>query len=105
MHGFTAARCFYLVVSSGALVERTLNTHSRLDYWESGMDIGQSRDWFESFIWYQRQMRMQFRRLQEKHGFHPINANRTIATVHRDIRIQIEDLLKLSNGRMAEGAR
>jgi dTMP kinase len=77
---------YYLSASSRALVERTLNAHGRLDYWESGMDIGYSRDWFDSFVWYQRRMRNEFMQLQKKHEFTTINANRTIPTVQREIR-------------------
>jgi dTMP kinase len=88
---------FYLVVSASALVERALTAYSRMDYWESGMDIGHSRDWFESFIWYQRRMRMEFKKLQQKHAFQSINANRTIAAVQREIRTQVETMLDRSD--------
>jgi dTMP kinase len=88
---------FYLVASSAALVERMLTAYSRLDYWESGMDIGHSRDWFDSFVWYQRRMRNEFKKMQQKYGFQSINANRTIAVVQREIRTHMESLLKRSN--------
>jgi dTMP kinase len=84
---------YYLSASSRALVERTLNAHGRLDYWESGMDIGYSRDWFDSFVWYQRRMRNEFMQLQKKHGFTTINANRTIPTVQREIRARVESVI------------
>lgn len=85
---------FYLMASSAALVERTLTAYARLDYWESGMDIGHSRDWFDSFVWYQRRMRNEFKNMQQKYGFQPVNANRTIAVVQREIRTHVENLLK-----------
>ncbi len=80
---------FYFDVSSRTLVDRTLTAHCGLDYWESGMDLGFSRDWFGSFIRYQRRLRQEFRRLQERYGFEMINANRTLLTVHRELRDRI----------------
>jgi len=45
---------FYLQVSAEQLVQRTFAKSHSLDYWESGMDLGLSRDMFDSFIRYQR---------------------------------------------------
>ncbi len=53
---------YYLALSVRNLVDRTLESHGCLDYWESGMDIGHSRDWFDSFVWYQRHIREEFGR-------------------------------------------
>src|SRR6266481_3058336 len=47
---------FYLSVSPEELVQRNLAKSAALDYWESGMDIGLSRDIFDSFIQYQKLM-------------------------------------------------
>jgi dTMP kinase len=55
---------FYFQVSTRSLVDRTLAAHGGLDYWESGMDLGLSRDWFGSFVRYQRRMRAEFRKLR-----------------------------------------
>src|SRR5437867_4971987 len=50
---------FYLNVSPEELVQRNVAKSAALDYWESGMDIGLSRDIFDSFLQYQRLMAQQ----------------------------------------------
>ena len=85
---------YYLNVSWRTRVDRTLSAHHALDYWESGMDIGLSRDWFDSFAIYQRLMSTQFRRIQKEYGFEILNANRSSDEVDRDLRARIGLLLE-----------
>ena len=47
---------FYLNVSPEELVQRNFAKNAALDYWESGMDLGLSRDMFDSFLKYQTVM-------------------------------------------------
>ena len=54
----------YLRVSPQKLIERFIYPGRTLDYWESGMDIGYSRSWYDSFIRYQTDLHRAFRRLQ-----------------------------------------
>lgn len=84
---------FYFMAPPRVLVERTLKVNQCLDYWESGMDLGHSRDWFESFIWFQRRMREEFRRLQKKYGFHMTDVDRSILSVQKDLKVRVEALL------------
>jgi dTMP kinase len=84
---------FYLNASWRTLVDRTLRAHASLDYWESGMDLGLSRDWFESFAKYQRLMSVEFKKLQKIYGFEMINANRSVSSIDKDLRTRIEALL------------
>ena len=84
---------YSLVVSSRTLVQRTLRSHALMDYWESGMDLGISRDWFDSFMAYQRRMRVQFRRLRDKYGFEEINANRSIKAIQDDLRSRVQTVV------------
>src|SRR2546427_6226482 len=44
---------FYLTVSPEQLVQRNFQKNHTLDYWESGMDVGLSRDMFDCFLQYQ----------------------------------------------------
>src|SRR5271168_3285992 len=60
---------FYLSVEPEELVQRNLSKNATLDYWESGMDIGLSRDVFDSFLKYQTQMQETFRKLQKTYDF------------------------------------
>jgi len=88
------AVCF-IMASSRNLVERTLTAHNSLDYWESGMDIGISRDWYESFVKYQKILRLEYGKLQKKYGFEMIDANRSIYGVQRTLRTKIESVLEM----------
>jgi len=84
---------FFLMASSRTLVERTLTANQLLDYWESGMDIGMSRNWFESFIRYQRRLRVEFKKLQEKYGFEIVDANRSVNAIQNGLRAHVETVL------------
>jgi len=84
---------FFLMASSRNLVERTLTANQLLDYWESGMDIGISRNWYDSFIRYQRRLRAEFKKLQEKYGFEILDANRSVNAIQKDLRARIESVL------------
>src|SRR5687767_12349801 len=44
---------FYLSVSPEQLIQRNFSKNHGLDFWESGMDLGLSRDMFDSFLKYQ----------------------------------------------------
>ncbi len=83
----------YFHVSPKRLVERNFEKKNSLDYWESGMDLGLSRDMFDSFVKYQRMLQMQFRLMQEEFGFEVINANRNVDTIQLELRRKVEHLL------------
>jgi dTMP kinase len=84
---------FYMTVSLTTLVQRTFQAHAELDYWESGMDCGLSRDWFQSFVRYLRRVRSEFFKMQKKYAFELVNGNRSIAGVDRDLRGRIQLVL------------
>jgi dTMP kinase len=85
---------FYLSVEPNELVQRNLSKTATLDYWESGMDLGLSRDLFDSFLKYQTQMGDAFRKLQKTYGFDIIDANRSTDSVTKELRKKISALLK-----------
>jgi len=84
---------FYLNVSPDDLVQRTFAKYARLDYWESGMDLGLGRDIFDSFLKYQALMAREFKRLQATYGFHIINAHRAVEEINAELRKKIEAVL------------
>jgi dTMP kinase len=84
---------FYLNVRPEDLVQRTFAKYARLDYWESGMDLGLDRDIFASFLKYQALMAEQFRRLQATYGFHIIDAHRPVEVINADLRKKISAVL------------
>jgi dTMP kinase len=83
----------YLRVSPAQLVERNLHKNATLDYWEAGMDLGLSRDIFDSFSRYQRLIQKEFTLMQQEYGFHLVNGNRSIRSVSREMTTSVEQLL------------
>jgi dTMP kinase len=84
---------FYLNVAPEQLVQRNFLKNSALDYWESGIDLGLSRDWFDSFLRYQTLIEQKFKYLQTIYGFTIVNAHRPIDMVNAELRKRIEALL------------
>ena len=85
---------FYLNVSPRFLIERNFQKKRHLDYWESGMDSRLSRDIFESFIKYQRKIKVEFSRMQKKYNFDEINGNRTQNAILLNLQKKIEQILE-----------
>lgn len=85
---------YYLYASCNKLVDRTFAKHGHLDYWESGMDMGLSRYWYNSFVRYQNKMHHEFKKFQKKYDFEIINANRTVTAVNNDLNSRIQMVLK-----------
>lgn len=84
---------FYLEVSPAQLVQRVFAKNQSLDFWESGMDLGLSRDMFDSFLQYQGRMRATFRRLQRTFGFTIINGERAPDDISVELQQRIEQVL------------
>ncbi len=84
---------FYLSVEPEELVQRNLAKNATLDYWESGMDLGLSRDVFDSFLKYQAAMGESFRHLQKTYRFEIIDANRSVQAVNKELRKKINVVL------------
>jgi dTMP kinase len=85
----------YLRVSPAQLVERNFRKNSTLDYWEAGMDLGLSRDIFDSFMRYQKLIQKEFNLMQREYGFHVVNGNRSFRSVSREITTKVEGMLGL----------
>ena len=85
---------FYLSVEPNELVQRNLSKTATLDYWESGMDLGLSRNLFESFLEYQTKMQATFRKLQKTYDFEIVDANRSTDLVTKELRKKIGALLE-----------
>lgn len=85
---------FYLEVDPNELVHRVFQKNSSLDYYESGADLGLSDNMLESFLIYQGLLAKQFRKMQKKYGLVPINGNRSIMEINKDLQKKIDDFLK-----------
>jgi len=84
---------FYLNVPPEELVQRSFAKNTALDYWESGMDLGLSRDMFDSFLKYQTAMQATFRRLQSSYGFTIVDGMRSAETINTELRKKIAAVL------------
>jgi dTMP kinase len=84
---------FYLNVSSEQLVQRNFAKNRVLDYWESGMDLGLSRDMFDSFLKYQGLVQEQFRQLQSTYGFTIVDGERSADEINTELQQNIESIL------------
>ena len=84
---------FYLNVSPELLVQRNFQKSHALDYWESGMDIGLSRDMFDCFLQYQALVEKQFRRLQSTYGFTIVSGERSVEDINAELQEKIGRVL------------
>lgn len=84
---------FYLNVSPEQLVQRNFAKKHTLDYWESGMDLGLSRDMFDAFLRYQALMEDQFKLLQKVFGFTIVDGNQSASEVNIELRRKIRTVL------------
>jgi dTMP kinase len=84
---------FYLNVSPEDLVQRNFSKTHALDYWESGMDLGLSRDMFDSFLQYQALVGKQFQRLQSTYEFTIVDAHRSIEEINLELRKKISAVM------------
>lgn len=84
---------FYLNVPPEELVQRSFAKNTALDYWESGMDLGLSRDMFDSFLKYQTAMQQTFRQLQSTYGFTIVDGNRSVDAINAELRKKIGAVL------------
>lgn len=84
---------FYLKINPKQLVERNFMKNATLNYWESGMDIGLSRDMFDSFVRYQKLIQSEFMRMHSIYGFNIIDGNRSARRVSMELQAKIENLL------------
>lgn len=84
---------FYLNVSPEELVQRNFAKNHALDFWESGMDIGLSRDMFDSFMKYQALVADHFKRLQATYDFTIVDGNRSSEEINTELRLKIEKVM------------
>jgi len=85
---------FYLNVSPQELALRNFEKNKALDYWESGMDLGLSRDMFDNFMQYQGRVADQFKRLQSTYGFTMVDADRPAEVISAELRAKIDSVLR-----------
>ena len=88
---------FYLNVPPQQLIRRSFAKKYALDYWESGMDLGLSRDMFDSFLEYQDLIRETFMELQEEFRFQIIDGTRSEEEVYSALKAEVTSVLEGQN--------
>lgn len=83
---------FYLKVNPKQLVERNFLKNTTLQYWQSGMDLGLSRDMFTSFLRYQKLVQAELLRMRSRYDFTIIDGNRSIRRVSQELQTRVEAL-------------
>ncbi len=84
----------YLQVEPEVLIRRAFQKSPTLDYWESGMDLGLSRDMYTSFIKFQKLMQAEFKRMRSVYGFEIVNGNRSIPRIAEELRKKVERVVE-----------
>ncbi len=80
---------FYLDVDPYALVHRVFAKRQSLDYYESGADMGISKNMYDSFIKYQQRLAREFGILEQKYDLNIINGNRPTDVINAGLKKQI----------------
>nr|MBN1229985.1 thymidylate kinase [Anaerolineae bacterium] len=83
---------FYLQADVIDLVPRVINARG-FDYWESGLDYLRGRDYYASFITYQRDLLAQFAYMTDEYGFVCIDATRSMYDVFQDLQAAIKTVI------------
>ena len=86
----------YLNIGVNGLIERTINSGTGFNYWESGMDLRLGNDMFDSFKEYQSRVLNQFESMTSEYGFQVIDADRPADEVADDLRTAIDGVLSLA---------
>lgn len=86
-------RVIYLRADLNHLIPRVLNARG-FNYWESGMDFLQKRDYYESYVEYQSRVIEQFDVMATEHGFHLVDATRSVHQVFADLKKGISRLVR-----------
>lgn len=86
---------FFLRVSPQILVERTYAKYGTFKYWESGMDLHFSREWYPCFMGYHKRLNAQFRMLAREYGFRILDGNCSVNTVSRTLCREVDELLSV----------
>ncbi|MAE69953.1 MAG: thymidylate kinase [Gemmatimonadetes bacterium] len=84
----------YLEVAPKTLARRVLARDGHMEYWESGMDMGLSRDRYLSFIRYQERIARAFDELDERFHFKKLDGERPVEVVQEELRAYVRPIVR-----------
>ena len=77
---------FYLKLSPEKLIQRNFMKNHTLDYWESGMDLGLSKDMFDSFVQYQKLLSDKFDEMRKSFDFTIVDSDQSVDSLNQELR-------------------
>ncbi|MFI5253606.1 MAG: dTMP kinase [Bacteroidota bacterium] len=96
---------FYMRISINELIPRVINSETLekrywdeqsgegIDYWESGMDMRLGKDFYDSFVRYQRRVLREFERMAKEFNFTIVDASDTFEGTNLTLKNHIKKLL------------
>jgi dTMP kinase len=84
---------FYLKVDVRTLTGRVLESGG-MDFWESGMDLKQADDIYDSFRGYQSRLLREYASMAHEFGFRVVDARKRVDDIQQELRKQIADFLE-----------
>ena len=97
LYGFAIAphMVFYLKVDVSTLIRRVLAARG-MDFWESGMDLKQSDEIYDSFRAYQGKLLREYASMADEFHFRVLDARRPIDQIQHELRRQVAAFLEPS---------
>ena len=95
LYGFAIAphMVFYLKVDVSTLIGRVLAARG-MDFWESGMDLKQSDEIYDSFRSYQSKLLREYASMADEFHFRVVDARRSIGQIQDELRRQVATFLE-----------
>jgi dTMP kinase len=95
LYGFAIAphMVFYLKVDVSTLISRVLAARG-MDFWESGMDLKQSDEIYDSFRSYQSKLLREYASMADEFHFRVVDARRSIGQIQDELRRQVGAFLE-----------
>ena len=84
---------FYLKLSPEKLIQRNFMKNHTLDYWESGMDLGLSKDMFDSFVQYQQLLSNKFDEMRKSFDFTIVDSDQSVEALNRELRSHTKKII------------
>ncbi|OFW18177.1 MAG: dTMP kinase [Acidobacteria bacterium RIFCSPLOWO2_02_FULL_65_29] len=95
LYGFAIAphMVFYLKVDVSTLIRRVLAARG-MDFWESGMDLKQSDEIYDSFRAYQSKLLREYTSMADEFHFRVLDARRPVDHIQDELRRQVAAFLE-----------
>ena len=78
-------------------LKRVLERRPTLKYYEAGMDMGYSRDPYDSYRIFQGAIHNQYEKMVKEFGFHVIDADRPADRQQQEVRMLVDNTIQLRN--------